>query len=147
LLRNVFSAFSPKKLCLVADSSALIRHAARRILRDVQLQVVEAENGIEALNRCHHHLPDAILLDGTMPEMDSFEFLEALHEHWTDSLPKIIFCTTERDPSRIARAIDAGAHEYVIKPFDRSILIAKLQKLGLVEAAPRCDPAIRNVYA
>lgn len=147
MLRNVFSAFSPKKLCLVADGSALIRHAARRILREMNFQVVEAENGIEALNRCHRCLPDVILLEGAMPEMDGFEFLEALHQRRTGYLPKVIFCTTERNPALITCAIDAGAHEYVIKPFDRSILVSKLEKLGLVEAAPSFDPAMQNVYA
>jgi two-component system chemotaxis response regulator CheY len=57
--------------------------------------------------------------------------MEALRLHQDGPPPKIIFCTAERDPRCIARAIEAGAHEYLIKPFDRDILAAKLEKLGL----------------
>jgi two-component system chemotaxis response regulator CheY len=67
-----------------------------------------------------------------MPQMNGFEFLKALRERQATAEPKIIFCTTDRDPAIIARAIDAGADEYVIKPFDRTILKGKLERLGLV---------------
>lgn len=132
MLRHIVSLFKPRKYCLIADDSAAIRIAARSILRDLQFRTAEAENGLEALQNCQQHLPDAILLDGWMPKMDGFEFLKALREREAGREPKIIFCTTDRDPSHIARAIDAGAHEYVIKPFDRAILTGKLQRLGLV---------------
>jgi len=131
LLRSLISRFSPRKLCLIADDSAAIRNAARSILRDLRFQIAEAEDGAEALVKCRERLPDAILLDGWMPKMDGFEFLKALRERDIGGNPKIIFCTADRDASHIARAIEAGAHEYVIKPFDRSILAAKLEKLGL----------------
>jgi two-component system, chemotaxis family, chemotaxis protein CheY len=130
VLRSLLSRFTPKKLCLVADDSAVIRTAARRILTDLRFQVAEAENGAEALAKCRERLPDAILLDGWMPQMDGFEFLHALRERNDGGDPKIIFCTADRDASHIARAIEAGAHEYVIKPFDRTILAAKLARLG-----------------
>jgi two-component system chemotaxis response regulator CheY len=131
LLRSLISRFSPKKLCLIADDSPAIRDAARSILRDLRFQVAEAEDGAEALARCRERMPDAILLDGWMPHMDGFAFLKALRQRESGGLPKIIFCTADRDAAHIARAIDAGAHEYVIKPFDRSILSAKLAGLGL----------------
>ncbi|MEJ2116870.1 MAG: response regulator [Alphaproteobacteria bacterium] len=123
--------FSPRKTCLVADDSTAIRIAARSILHDLRFHITEAENGLEALQKCRQHVPDAILLDGAMPKMDGFQFLKALRERKIDRDPKIIFCTADRDASQIAKAIEAGAHEYVIKPFDRSILAAKLEKLGL----------------
>jgi two-component system, chemotaxis family, chemotaxis protein CheY len=131
VLRHIISRLSPRKLCLVADSSAVIRKAAASILRDLSFHVTEAENGQEALIKCHQRTPDAVLLDGAMPYLDGFAFLQALRERAIAGQPKIIFCTANRDASQIARAIEAGAHEYVIKPFDRSILSAKLEKLGL----------------
>jgi two-component system chemotaxis response regulator CheY len=130
LLRNLISRFLPGRLCLVADDSAVIRNAARSILRDLKFNTAEAEDGVEALCKCRQCLPDAILLDGAMPHMDGFEFLRVLRERQPRRMPKIIFCTANRDASQIARAIDAGANEYVIKPFDRTILAAKLEKLG-----------------
>jgi two-component system chemotaxis response regulator CheY len=132
VLRHIKSLFFPRKSCLIADNSLAIRTAARAILRDLAFHTVEAENGLEALQTCQRHLPDAILLGSGMPQMNGFEFLKALRERQATAEPKIIFCTTDRDPAIIARAIDAGADEYVIKPFDRTILKGKLERLGLV---------------
>lgn len=130
MLRSLLSRLVPRRLCLVADDSVVIRNAARSILRDLNFHTAEAENGVEALCKCRQCLPDAILLDGSMPRMDGFEFLQVLRERQPGNMPKIIFCTADRDPAQIARAIDAGANEYVIKPFDRTILATKLEKLG-----------------
>ena len=131
MLRRFISRFSPRKLCLIADNSAAIRSAASSILRDLRFHVSEAESGQEALIKCRQRTPDAILLDGSMAYQDGFEFLRTLRERAMSRPPKVIVCTADRDPSQIARAIEAGAHEYVIKPFDRSILAAKLEQLGL----------------
>ncbi|MGB0086803.1 MAG: response regulator [Rhodomicrobiaceae bacterium] len=131
MLRHLVSRFSPKKLCLIADRSLAIRNAAASILRDLRFQVAEAENEQEAFLKCRQRTPDAILLDGAIASFDGFDLLRALTDKCGAFQPKVIFCTADRDPSRIARAIEAGAHEYVIKPFDRSILTAKLEKLGL----------------
>lgn len=129
-MRDLISRIMPGRLCLVADDSAVIRSAARTILRELHFHTTEAENGVEALCKCRQCHPDAILLDGSMPRMDGFEFLQVLRERQPGRMPKIIFCTADRDPAQIARAIDAGANEYVIKPFDRTILATKLEKLG-----------------
>jgi two-component system chemotaxis response regulator CheY len=125
------SRLSPKKLCLVADRSLAIRNAAASILRDLRFQVAEAENEHEAFLQYREKRPDAVLLDGAIASADSFDLLRSLIDKPGGMRPKVIFCTADRDPSRIARAIEAGAHEYVIKPFDRTILAAKLEKLGL----------------
>jgi two-component system chemotaxis response regulator CheY len=131
VLRQFVSRFSPKRLCLIADSSVIIRKAAASILSDLRFHVTEAENSDQALSVFHQQKPDAILLDGMMARPDGFAFLRKFSEKRGVRQPKIILCTTERNPSEIARAINAGAHEYVIKPFDRSILTAKLEQLGL----------------
>jgi len=131
VLRNLFSCFSRRKLCLIADDSALIRKAARSILNDLDFRTAEAADGLDVLSKCRESRPDAILLDHTMPYLDGLGVMEALRRQRDRRGPKIIFCTADRDPGHIARAIEAGAHEYLIKPFDRSILAAKLAKLGL----------------
>lgn len=131
MLRNVLARFTRKKLCLIADDSALIRKAASAILKDLQFDTAEAENGLEAISQWRRTRPDAILLDHTMPYIDGLGVLDALNEHCGGKTPKIIFCTANRDPAHIACALNAGAHEYMIKPFDRDILAAKLDKLGL----------------
>jgi two-component system chemotaxis response regulator CheY len=131
VLRTMLSRLSRKKLCLIADDSAVIRNAARSMLADLRFRTAEAENGLEALTEYHRSRPDAILLDYTMPYLDGLGVMEELRMRRRGPGPKIIFCTANRDPAHIARAIGAGAHEYLIKPFDRSVLVSKLAKLGL----------------
>ena len=120
------------KHCLVVDDSSVIRKVARRILEDMSFEISEAENGKDALEKCKTRMPDAVLLDWNMPVMDGIDFLTALRDVAGGEEPKVIFCTTENDAAHITRAIDAGANEYIMKPFDRDIIEAKFQEVGLI---------------
>jgi two-component system, chemotaxis family, chemotaxis protein CheY len=120
------------KTCLVVDDSSVIRKVARRILEGLGFQIAEAENGEEALQACRRSLPDAILLDWNMPKMDGYDFLRLLRRLPGGDRPKVVFCTTENDVAHIARALHAGANEYIMKPFDKEIVEAKFQEVGLV---------------
>ncbi|WP_319533174.1 response regulator [uncultured Cohaesibacter sp.] len=120
------------KTCLVVDDSSVIRKVARRILEDLDFEIAEAEDGKEALDACAGNMPDAVLLDWNMPVMDGLDFLVELRKLDGGSDPKVIFCTTENDVAHIAKAIRAGANEYIMKPFDREIVEAKLQEVGLI---------------
>lgn len=120
------------KHCLIVDDSAVIRKVARRIMEGLSLRVSEADDGQQALEACRREMPDAVLLDWNMPVMDGHEFLRELRKTAGGDHPKVVFCTTENDVSAIARAMHAGADEYVMKPFDREIMTAKLQEVGLV---------------
>lgn len=131
MLRYFMSRRAPKKLCLVADRSSTIRQAAASILEDLRFEVCEAECSDEVMNKCQQQVPDALLIDGAMASHDDFGFLQEVIERGGASQSKIILCTNDRNPSQIATAISVGAHEYMIKPFDRSILTAKFEKLGL----------------
>jgi two-component system, chemotaxis family, chemotaxis protein CheY len=120
------------KTCLVVDDSSVIRKVARRILEGLDFQIVEAENGEEAIESCRKNLPDAILLDWNMPKMDGYDFLRMLRRLPGGDRPKVVFCTTENDVAHIARALHAGANEYIMKPFDKDIVEAKFQEVGLI---------------
>ena len=120
------------KHCLVVDDSAVIRKVARRILEGLAFRISEAEDGEQALTACRSEMPDAILLDWNMPVMDGYEFLKQLRQMAGGGRPKVVFCTTENDVGHIARALHAGANEYIMKPFDKDIMTAKLQEVGLV---------------
>ena len=120
--------------CLVVDDSAVIRKVARRIVETLGIRVAEAEDGEAALRTCAEAMPDVILLDWNMPNMDGYAFLQALRRSEGGGDPKVLFCTTENDVGAIARALRAGADEYIMKPFDRDILTAKLEQVGLVRA-------------
>jgi two-component system, chemotaxis family, chemotaxis protein CheY len=119
------------KHCLVVDDSAVIRKVARRILEGLAFRISEAEDGQRALEQCRAEMPDAILLDWNMPVMDGYEFLKQLRRLPDGAGPKVVFCTTENDVAHIARALHAGANEYIMKPFDRDIMAAKFQEVGL----------------
>jgi two-component system chemotaxis response regulator CheY len=120
------------KTCLVVDDSSVIRKVARRILEGLDFQIVEAENGEEAIETCQRQMPEAILLDWNMPKMDGYDFLRELRRLPGGDKPKVVFCTTENDVAHIARALHAGANEYIMKPFDKDIVEAKFQEVGLI---------------
>jgi len=120
------------KHCLVVDDSAVVRRVARRILEGLAFRISESEDGEKALELCRADMPDAILLDWNMPVMDGYAFLKQLRRIPGGDAPKVVFCTTENDVVHIARALHAGANEYIMKPFDREIVTAKFQEVGLV---------------
>jgi Response regulator containing a CheY-like receiver domain and a GGDEF domain len=121
------------KTCLVVDDSRVIRMVARKILQEMQFQVREAADGQEALARCCEEMPDAVLLDWNMPVMDGIEFLAALRQVPNGDGPVVIFCTTENDASQIQRALEQGASEYIMKPFDSEIMQMKFAQVGLLD--------------
>ena len=121
------------RTCLVVDDSTVIRKIARRILEEMDFEIIEAEDGEKALEACKRALPDAVLLDWNMPVMDGFEFLVNLRKLPDGGLPKVVFCTTENGIDHIARALDAGANEYIMKPFDKDIVASKFQEVGLIQ--------------
>lgn len=118
--------------CLVVDDSRVVRKAARRIMEGFGFAVREAEEGQQALLACREALPDLVLLDWNMPTMDGLEFLRAARAEYGPDKPLVMLCTTENTPDKIVQALESGAQEYVMKPFDAEILGGKLEQLGLL---------------
>ncbi len=123
------------RTCLVVDDSSVVRKIARRILEELNFQIIEAENGERALEACRRAMPTAVLLDWNMPVMDGHQFLLELRRLPGGDLPKVVFCTTENNIDHISRALEAGADEYIMKPFDRDIITDKFHEVGLIAAA------------
>jgi two-component system chemotaxis response regulator CheY len=113
------------------DDSRVVRKIARRILEAHDFEVVEADNGLQALEVCRAGLPDCVLLDWNMPVMDGLEFLKQLRAEYGPDKPPVVFCTTETEMSSIELAIANGAQEYIMKPFDEEILVGKFAQVGL----------------
>src|SRR3954447_14216340 len=124
---SVRSGIPGMKSCLIVDDSKVIRKVARHILETLEFEVEEAGDGQEALSRCEQKMPDVVLLDWNMPVMSGMEFLRVLRQRGHSDQPKVVFCTTENDMAHIRAALEAGADEYVMKPFDRETLHIKLQ--------------------
>lgn len=119
------------KHCLVVDDSTIVRMIALRVLSSAGLRVTEAENGAAALARCLEDMPDAILLDLEMPELDGVEFLKALRTSPEGGRPQVVVCSSGgQDKLDAARA--AGADTFLDKPFTLSSLEAKAVEIGLV---------------
>lgn len=122
------------KSCLIVDDSSVVRKVARRILEDMDFIVEEAEDGQDAFDKCRQEMPDAILLDWNMPIMSGLEFLKLLRAYVGGDKPHIVYCTVDNDIGAIALALKAGASDYMMKPFDRTILEAKFEAALTVAA-------------
>lgn len=120
------------RTCLIVDDSRIIRKVARRIVEDLGFDVCEAADGAEALAYCRAEMPAAVLLDWRMPVMDGLAFLRQLRVEPGGRDCKVLLCTVENEVDRIREALDAGADEYVMKPFDSDILESKLAEAGLI---------------
>jgi len=120
------------KSCLIVDDSKVIRMVARKILQELEFETEEAADGKIALDECKRKMPDAVLLDWNMPVMSGIEFLRELRALPNGKSPIVVFCTTENDIEHIQEAIEAGANEYIMKPFDSEIIQAKFAQVGLL---------------
>jgi two-component system chemotaxis response regulator CheY len=118
---------------LVVDDSAVVRVAARRILDPLGFTVCEAVDGSSALEHCRSAgSPDAILLDVVMPDVNGVAVLRALRADPRFQQCVVIMCTTRAEPEDIRAALEAGANEYVMKPFTSEILVDKLRATGVL---------------
>ena len=119
---------------LVVDDSRAMRMILRRTLTRLGFTVTEAadgQQGMDALAACET-LPDVALIDWNMPNMNGLEFIQAVRKQREYRQMTLMMVTTESEHSQIVRALAAGAHEYVIKPFGDDVIEEKLSMLGLV---------------
>lgn len=117
---------------LLVDDSRAVRLACRRITDELGYDALEAENGQEALDLMKlHEDVDFVLLDWNMPVMDGLTFLQHLRLQDRSKQPVVIMCTTENDMSHITTALQAGANEYIMKPFTSELIREKLAEAGV----------------
>jgi len=120
---------------LVVDDSRAMRAILTRLLDGLGFDVAQAGDGQEALEVLAGGVrPDVILVDWNMPVMDGLTFIKQCraHDDYRDIV--LMMVTTESEQAQIVRALAAGAHEYVIKPFTEDDIAEKLALLGLVPA-------------
>lgn len=121
---------------LVIDDSRAMRSILRRTLVELGFEVEEAGHGQEAIDLVASGdvLPDVCLVDWNMPVMNGLEFVTAVRRIREWRQITLMMVTTESEHSQVVRALAAGAHEYVIKPFTGDAIVEKLKLLGLVDA-------------
>lgn len=119
---------------LIIDDSRAMRAIIRRMLHDLGVvDCAEAGNGEEALVALVASGPfDLAMVDWHMPVMDGYQFVQAVHATRAHAAMKILMCTTETEVGHMAKALEAGADEYVMKPFTKEAIQSKLQILGLI---------------
>jgi two-component system chemotaxis response regulator CheY len=118
---------------ITVDDSKTIRAIIKRTLKGVGFEVEEAEDGLVALERIKQCWPiDLAIVDWNMPNMNGLELVKALRAMPEYADMRIMMATTESEISQMQRALEAGADEYLMKPFDREALEQKLMLLGLV---------------
>ena len=120
---------------IIVDDSRGIRVLLRGLLRGLGIEVAaEAGDGREAIARLAEVGPlDLALVDWNMPEMNGYELLTTLRAEARWSSMRVMMVTTEAEATRIVAALDAGADEYLLKPFDGAALRSKLELMGMVE--------------
>jgi len=118
---------------LVVDDSRSMRMIVGRTLREMGFEVTEAGNGQEALERLERD-PELslILCDWNMPVMNGLDFLVRVRADSRFSGSLVVMVTTETEAGQMVRALEAGANEYVMKPFTREIIEEKLRLVGAV---------------
>ena len=132
LLERKASASRPATAAMVVDDSRAMRHILRTALEEASFEVAEAGHGVEALAQIAQRggPPALMLVDLNMPEMNGYDLVVALRQRYADAATKILMVTSETDRQRIAEALEAGADEYLMKPFTREGLLEKLACLG-----------------
>lgn len=120
------------KSCLIVDDSRVVRKLARLMIEELDFTCREVDDGAQALDACRAAMPDVIFMDWNMPGMNGIETMKALRALPGGDKVKIIFCTVFNELHYIREALEAGADEYIMKPFDADIMTSKLQIAGVL---------------
>jgi two-component system chemotaxis response regulator CheY len=118
---------------LVVDDSRAVRMIIGQILREIGMEVFEAANGIEALEQLKRNPDlDLLLVDWNMPQMNGIDLVRAIRADRAFDAARILMVTSESQGEQVMQALQAGANEYLMKPFNKDILVAKLNLLDVL---------------
>ena len=122
---------------LIVDDVGMVRQTLMRMLRVGKFDVLEAANAEEAVRILDENEPSLIILDVKMPGVDGIKFCGELKQaERTKNIP-ILMCTAMTERSFVVRALQAGASDYIVKPFEASTVLQKVRKaLGIPDATP-----------
>ncbi|MFO0941343.1 MAG: response regulator [Pirellulales bacterium] len=117
---------------LVVDDSATVRQQVATALLQAGFQVFEAADGIQGLNKAKQGGVDCVITDVNMPNMNGIEMVTAIKQDSVCSHLPIVMLTTEGSKELIAKAKQAGASGWIVKPFKADMLVAAVAKLTAV---------------
>jgi two-component system chemotaxis response regulator CheY len=121
------------KTCLVVDDSSVIRKIARRILEEMDFQIIEAEDGEQALEACKRAMPTAVLLDWNMPSWMATNSCVICAVCPAAMCPRSCSAPPKTTSHTLRARCMPAPNEYIMKPFDKDIVTAKFQEVGLIE--------------
>jgi two-component system, chemotaxis family, chemotaxis protein CheY len=121
---------------LVVDDSASMRAILRRTLQERGFEIVTSSSGIDALATLGQQKLDLVLIDWNMPGMNGFELLQRIRREPNYAAVKLVMVTTETNKAEMVHALNAGANEYIMKPFTPEVVYDKLRLAGLPVPAP-----------
>ncbi len=119
--------------CLIADDSQIIRMVLAKIFSNFGFEVEVAEDGDEVIEKCLAIEPDIVVMDWWLPVIDGIDVLYKIRNDKHIRQPRIVFCSSNTKPEKIAEALQGGADDYLMKPFDEEIIKSKLIILGLLK--------------
>ena len=120
------------KQAMIVDDSRAMRAILGKFLRELGFEIHEATSGLDALVKIRKiAMPDIVLVDWNMPEMDGCEFLRRIRSEKEFASVPVMMVTTESEMEQVSVALDAGANEYLMKPFDKQSLLEKLMLIGV----------------
>jgi two-component system chemotaxis response regulator CheY len=126
---------------LVVDDSRAVRMIISRTLKELGFEVCEASNGREALEVIEaQKTVTLVLADWNMPEMNGLDLLKELRRKPELSSLVVVMVTTETESGQMVAALDAGANEYIMKPFTKDVLVEKLELMGIHPSAKKQGP-------
>lgn len=118
---------------LIVDDSRAIRGIIKKMLGEIGFETVEAAHGMEAIQRLRDAgQVDVMLVDWNMPEMNGLDFVKFMRADSRFASVVLMMVTTETQAEQMAAALEAGANEYVMKPFTEDIISEKLKLLGVI---------------
>jgi two-component system, chemotaxis family, chemotaxis protein CheY len=118
-------------LCLIVDDSEIVRKYAALIFESLGFTTIDADSAKTAMIRLAGEAPHIILVDWRMPGENTHEFIAQVRRKTLSRRPFILYLSTENDAADLERATRAGADDYLLKPFNREIIQAKLQDVRL----------------
>ncbi len=117
---------------MVIDDSRAIRLILGKMLKELGFEVIDAENGAVAMDRLRtSEKVDIALVDWNMPEMNGYEFVCAVRKEEAYKDLPLMMVTTETEMSQVVKALEAGANEYVMKPFTKEMITEKMTLMGV----------------
>ncbi|BAB49849.1 MULTISPECIES: response regulator [Mesorhizobium] len=119
------------KRCMFVDDSSVIRKVAKRILGGSDMVVIEAASGLDALEMCAADMPDIIVVDGALPDVQAVDLIRRVRAMESPTRPQILISLVELDIASIMRAKRAGAQGYLLKPFNRPQLLERFRNLKI----------------